>query len=76
MVKIGAVILVERESQKGIVIGKNGNVLKEVGRLAREEIENCLAARFSGIMGKGSERLAKPACPPQKLGYNLNELNE
>ena len=31
-------ILVERDSQKGIVIGKGGSVLKEVGTLVREQL--------------------------------------
>ena len=35
---INAVIWVERDSQKGIVVGKNGGVLKKVGRAARLEI--------------------------------------
>jgi GTP-binding protein Era len=34
-----AVIYVERESQKGILIGKGGAALKQVGKLGREEIE-------------------------------------
>jgi GTP-binding protein Era len=34
-----AVIYVERESQKGILIGKSGQMLKEIGRLARLELE-------------------------------------
>lgn len=37
-VTIHAVIWVERDSQKGIVVGKNGGVLKKVGRAARLEI--------------------------------------
>lgn len=36
---IDAVVVVERESQKGIVIGKGGRVLKEVGTLARRDIQ-------------------------------------
>lgn len=36
---IRAVIYVERESQKGILIGKGGQALKQVGKLAREELE-------------------------------------
>lgn len=36
---ISATILVERESHKGIVIGKGGEMLKKIGSLAREEIE-------------------------------------
>ncbi len=37
-ITINAVIWVERDSQKGIVVGKNGNVLKKTGRAARLEI--------------------------------------
>jgi len=37
--RIYAVILVERESQKSIVIGKGGRLLKEVGTAARLELE-------------------------------------
>ncbi|NNC56438.1 MAG: GTPase Era [Woeseiaceae bacterium] len=37
-VTINAVIWVERDSQKGIVVGKSGGVLKKVGRAARLEI--------------------------------------
>lgn len=36
---ISAVIFCEKESHKGMVIGKNGAVLKQVGSLAREELE-------------------------------------
>jgi GTP-binding protein Era len=39
------VIRVERESQKGIVIGKRGAVLKHVGTAARHELEALLGAR-------------------------------
>ena len=36
---IAATLLVERESHKGIVIGKGGEMLKRIGSLARREIE-------------------------------------
>jgi GTP-binding protein Era len=36
---IGATLLVERDSQKGIVIGKSGEMLKAIGSTARREIE-------------------------------------
>jgi GTP-binding protein Era len=39
---INAVIWVERDSQKGIAVGKNGSVLKKVGRSARLEINSLL----------------------------------
>jgi GTP-binding protein Era len=38
-IEIHAVIWVERDSQKGIVVGKNGSVLKRVGRAARVELK-------------------------------------
>ncbi|MBN8432727.1 GTPase Era [Priestia flexa] len=42
---VGATIIVERDSQKGIVIGKQGKMLKEVGRKARADIEALLGSR-------------------------------
>jgi GTP-binding protein Era len=36
---IAATLFVERESQKPIVIGKGGEMLKEIGSMARREIE-------------------------------------
>jgi GTP-binding protein Era len=45
IVRLRALILVERDSQKGIVIGKGGAVLKEAGTRAREELEALLGAR-------------------------------
>ncbi|MCR6544033.1 GTPase Era [Dehalobacterium formicoaceticum] len=42
---IGAVIYVERDSQKGIIIGKKGSMLKEIGKLARVDIENLLDSK-------------------------------
>lgn len=39
IVKIRAVIIVERDSQKGIIIGQGGQMLKYIGRDARKDIE-------------------------------------
>ncbi len=39
LVRISATIWVERKSQKGIVIGKNGSLLKKIGSQAREDIQ-------------------------------------
>ena len=44
LVEIEATVLVERESQKGIVIGKGGRMLKQVGTEARHDIEKLLGA--------------------------------
>lgn len=45
MVDIEANIICERESHKGIIIGKNGRKLKGVGKSAREEIERLLGSK-------------------------------
>jgi len=45
LVVIRATIQVERETQKGILIGEKGRRLKEIGRLAREEMEALLGVR-------------------------------
>jgi GTPase len=42
LIRIHAVIWVEREGQKNIVIGKGGEVLKKVGQRAREDLEGLL----------------------------------
>jgi GTP-binding protein Era len=40
IIRIRATIVVERDSQKGIIIGKAGDMLKKIGREARKDIEN------------------------------------
>jgi GTP-binding protein Era len=45
LVKVRAVIVVERDSQKGIIIGQGGNLLKEIGKLSRQDIETLLGSK-------------------------------
>jgi GTP-binding protein Era len=45
LVNIEATIHLERDSQKGIVIGKNGSKLKQIGTQAREQIERMLGCK-------------------------------
>ncbi len=46
MIFIRATIYVERDSQKGILIGKNGSMLKNIGAASRPEIEMLLGAKI------------------------------
>ncbi|HOJ09012.1 MAG TPA: GTPase Era [Clostridiales bacterium] len=46
MVEIQANIYCEKDSHKGIVIGKNGAMLKQIGTMAREEIEKFLGLKI------------------------------
>ncbi|MGB3363986.1 MAG: GTPase Era, partial [Thermodesulfobacteriota bacterium] len=45
IIKISAVIYVERPNHKGILIGKKGEMLKEIGSLARADIEKILGTK-------------------------------
>lgn len=46
LVYVGATIYVERESQKGIIIGKRGSMLKAIGEAARSDIEHLLGSKI------------------------------
>lgn len=45
VIHVMAAIIVERDSQKGIVIGKQGKMLKEIGKRARMDIEHLLGSK-------------------------------
>lgn len=47
LIDISADVVVERKSQKGIVIGKGGSLLKEAGTEAREELETILGNKVN-----------------------------
>ncbi len=47
LIDIEATILCERESHKGIIIGKGGSMLKKIGSLAREDIEDMLGVKVN-----------------------------
>ncbi|HEY7413240.1 MAG TPA: GTPase Era [Vicinamibacteria bacterium] len=69
LVRIEASILVERESQKGILIGKGGSMLKAVGTAARQEIEAFLGTRvFLGLFVKVRERWREDARVLEDMG--------
>lgn len=45
LIKIRAVIVVERDSQKGIIIGKGGEMLKKIGKSSRLDIQKFLQSK-------------------------------
>jgi len=45
LVRIRATIYVERDGQKGIVVGKGGAMIKRIGTEARKELETMLGAK-------------------------------
>ncbi len=64
-------IYVERDSQKGIIIGKDGNLLKKVGREARLEIEALLEKKvFLNLWVKVKKNWRKKKDFLKELGYD------
>ncbi len=45
-VEVQASIIVERKSQKGIIIGAQGSMIKKIGQLARRDIEHLLGDKI------------------------------
>ena len=71
---IHALIWVERKSQKNIVIGKQGRVLKEVGTEARKDIEALIDARVNlKLWVKIKEGWADDERALHSLGYTHDE---
>jgi GTP-binding protein Era len=67
---IRAVIYVERNSQKGIIIGKQGAALKRVGQIAREEIELFLGrAVYLELFVRVKEKWRQREEVLRELGY-------
>lgn len=70
IVKIRAEIMVEKESQKGIIIGHKGKALKNVGVHARREIENFLQKKvFLQTFVKVDKEWRRNANSLTKFGY-------
>ena len=46
LIKIGAEIIVQRETQKGIILGEGGKMIKQLGTMARKEIEEFLGSKI------------------------------
>jgi GTP-binding protein Era len=61
---------VERESQKGIVIGRGGQMLKTVGTRARRELEQILGSRvFLDLRVKVLREWQRDPAALTRLGY-------
>ena len=68
--EIHAIVYVERDSQKGIVIGKGGAMLKEVGTRARRELEWILGSKiFLRLQVKVAREWSRDPRALQQLGY-------
>ena len=73
-INVMATIIVERDSQKGIVIGKQGKMLKEVGSRARVDIENLLGSKvFLELWVKVQKDWRNKASQLRDYGFNEDE---
>ena len=71
LVKVRALIIVERDSQKGIIIGQGGTLLKEIGRLARQDIETLLGSKvFLELWVKVKKDWRNRADSLREFGYS------
>jgi len=70
LIDVDATLYVEKESQKGIVIGSGGQMLKRIGAAARPAIEELLGARvFLKLYVKVEEAWRKDAKILKRFGY-------
>lgn len=75
VINILASIYVERSSQKKIVIGKQGQLLKVIGQDARRELENILGARiFLDLWVKVKEDWRNKNTTLSNFGYNNKDF--
>ncbi|MDP8258291.1 MAG: GTPase Era [Candidatus Aadella gelida] len=71
MMHIYATIFVERVSQKSIIIGKNGDMMKKIGELARLEIEKLLSKKVNlDLWVKVYEKWKKDPNALKEMGYS------
>jgi GTP-binding protein Era len=70
LIRIGAVINVEKNSQKGIIIGKRGSMLKEIGKQSRLEMERFFGTRiYLELFVKVSKDWTKNERKLKEFGY-------
>ena len=73
-IQILASIIVEKDSQKGIVIGKNGQKIKEIGTQARRSIEKLLGQHiFLELKVKVDEDWRNQASSLKEYGYKYEK---
>jgi GTP-binding protein Era len=71
IVRIEATILVERDSQKGILIGRGGGMMKAIGTDARKQIEEFLGTRvYLGLFVKVKDRWREDARTLEAMGLH------
>lgn len=74
VIHVMATVIVERDSQKGIIIGKQGKMLKEIGQRARVDIENLLGSKvFLELWVKVQKDWRNKSSQLRDFGFNEDE---
>jgi GTPase len=74
VIHVMATVIVERDSQKGIIIGKKGSMLKEIGQRARVDIENLLGSKvFLELWVKVQKDWRNKMSQLRDFGFNEDE---
>jgi GTP-binding protein Era len=72
--KVYAAINVERQSQKGILIGKKGSMLKEIGTQARQQIQKLIAGEvYLELFVKVKPKWRQSRLQLAEFGYRIEE---
>ncbi len=75
LVDIEATIICEKDSHKGIIIGKNGAMLKKIGSYAREDIEELLECRVNlSLWVKVRKGWRDSDIQMKNFGYNPKDI--
>lgn len=72
VIYVGANVFVEKDSQKGIIIGKKGQMLRKIGSAARQEIERMTGGHiYLDLWVKVRKGWRRDERELRRLGYNL-----
>ena len=70
LISIRALINVERDSQKGIIIGKQGKMIRKIGEKARLELERLLGTRiYLDLFVRAQKDWSKDSRALREFGY-------
>ena len=71
---VSCTILVEREGQKGIIVGKGGSMVKRIGMAARKDVERLLGAKaYLELRVQVRPQWRRDANEIRRLGYEAGE---
>ena len=68
LIKLYCTIVVERESQKPIVIGRGGDMIKRIGTAAREDLERFFECKVFLDLHVQVKRVARGRARPRRFG--------